>query len=817
MKPTPLPETLGRVQRRFALSRTPDAVGLDHVRVTQAEGDAWALDLYFVPADRSLPDKASVPAGLTAANLRIYPEAEGSSALPRVERIDSDGDGTRLRALVRVPGRGNGSGTGEPPRFTLELVGVPGVDWLFSSASFALADTPADDVRLHPLPSEEIPVPSGPHISYLAKDYDTFRKLMLDHLSLAAPHWRERNAADVGTMLVELMAYAADYLSYHQDAVATEAYLGTARRRTSLRRHARLLDYTVSEGCNASVLVQLRLEDHSPSLLLPAGSQLTTGGGVDAVCIETGSREQEQIMSRRPQVFETLHPATLYPEHNEIPFYTWGATEYALPAGATRATLREGGRGLKLAPGDLLVFEELAAEGEDTGDLQVYRHAVRLTAVQPRVDPLGGNLPGATEPGPVAVLEIAWGSADALPRPLRVVDAHGLRSRRAARALGNVVLADHGMTVAEELPPVPARGEFRPRLRLGPVTWTVPRDPAAPPRTLAAEWHRDPERLLPVVSVQGTGGEWRVRRDLLASDRFARDFVLEAEEDGSAALRFGDGRLGRRPTAGARLVARYRVGNGRPGNVGREVVGHLVLDPLRYAEFAGRVQRVWNPIAASGGMDAESADSIRLTAPHALRAQERCITGDDYRAVAERYPDVRQATAFLRWTGSWRTARVHVQRRGGRPVSPGFLESVQRFLERFRPIGYDVQVLGPRFVPLDVVLAVRVAPGHVRAMVERALLERFSEAELPGARPGFFHPDGWGFGQSAYLSPVVAAAMEVPGVAAVEARRFTRWRSAGGDEVAEEVRAGPTEIVQCRNDARAPQEGRISFRMEGGA
>jgi hypothetical protein len=43
--------------------------------------------------------------------------------------------------------------------------------------------------------------------------------------------------------LVETLAYVGDHLSYTQDAVATEAYLGTARRRTSLRRHARLLDY----------------------------------------------------------------------------------------------------------------------------------------------------------------------------------------------------------------------------------------------------------------------------------------------------------------------------------------------------------------------------------------------------------------------------------------------------------------------------------------------------------------------------------------------------------------------------------------------
>ena len=54
---------------------------------------------------------------------------------------------------------------------------------------------------------------------------------MLDRLALLVPDWRERSPADLGVTLVELLAYVGDHLSYHQDAVATEAYLRTARRR----------------------------------------------------------------------------------------------------------------------------------------------------------------------------------------------------------------------------------------------------------------------------------------------------------------------------------------------------------------------------------------------------------------------------------------------------------------------------------------------------------------------------------------------------------------------------------------------------------
>src|SRR5262249_5701315 len=88
-------------------------------------------------------------------------------------------------------------------------------------------------------------------INYLAKDNESFRQLILDRLAVIMPQWMETHAPDLGITLVQLLAYAGDYLSYYQDAVATEAYLGTARERISVRRHARLVDYQMHDGCNA--------------------------------------------------------------------------------------------------------------------------------------------------------------------------------------------------------------------------------------------------------------------------------------------------------------------------------------------------------------------------------------------------------------------------------------------------------------------------------------------------------------------------------------------------------------------------------------
>src|SRR5262249_6459148 len=112
------------------------------------------------------------------------------------------------------------------------------------------------------------PIRPRPTIDYLAKDYDSFRQLMLDRLAVLVPGWTERHVPDLMLTLVELLAYEGDRLSYLQDAVATEAYLHTARQRISVRRHARLVDYFLQEGCNARAWVFVQAEQDTAPIAL---------------------------------------------------------------------------------------------------------------------------------------------------------------------------------------------------------------------------------------------------------------------------------------------------------------------------------------------------------------------------------------------------------------------------------------------------------------------------------------------------------------------------------------------------------------------
>src|SRR5687768_1421799 len=160
-------------------------------------------------------------------------------------------------------------------------------------------------------------VKAKPQIDYLAKDYASFRRLMLDRLAALVPDWRERHAADLGITLVELLAYVGDHLSYEQDAVATEAYLGTCRRRVSARRHARLVVYFINDGSNARTWVQIEV---GGDIVLPAKTPLATRLPGQGVAIREENRE---LLKKANAVFETVREIGLFSLHNTMLFYTW--------------------------------------------------------------------------------------------------------------------------------------------------------------------------------------------------------------------------------------------------------------------------------------------------------------------------------------------------------------------------------------------------------------------------------------------------------------------------------------------------------------
>lgn len=731
---------------------------------------------------------------------------------------------------------------------------------------------------------------SEPEINYLAKDYGSFRQLILDRLALLIPDWRERHVPDIGIALVEVLAYAGDYLSYYQDAVGTEAYLDTARQRISVRRHARLVDYFMHEGCNARAWVHLRTE--TDETLDPKNFYFITNcaqlADIDGNIVSEETLRKMNVPAGCYDVFEPVLEDTpksvqLYAAHNEINFYAWQNAECCLPSGATAATLldkwiqsvpapeveqapqnqqirqkqqaqerpetsdeseRWRRRALHLKVGDVLIFEEVFGPktGDDADANPKHRCAVRLTKVERSEDPLTKT----------PLVEIEWAEEDALPfslclsarLPAIVKERDCDLVENVSVARGNVVLVDYGKTVGEdiggEVPVAETIGEclcedgtpeftsvpgkFRFVLKNTPLTFTQKISPNLPASLCLAQ---DPRTALPSIALAGKPArlsktskpqdakwQWSPKFDLLNSDADEQSFVVEIDNDGRAHVRFGDGESGQMPAAGTTFAAIYRVGNGVSGNVGAETIKYLVTR----TGGSGLAIKPRNPMPAQGGKPAEPVSEVKMFAPGAFRKNlERAITAEDYATLAGRNEQVQRAAGRLRWTGSWLEARVDIDPLGAERLSGDLRLESKKYLYPYRRIGHDLAVVAASYVPLDINLAVCVAPNYLRSHVEAALREALSNRVLVNGRRGFFHPDNLSFGDGVYLSALVAAAQSVEGVTSVSVTKLQRFFERANNEIANGVLPIQlNEIAQLDNDPNFPERGRLTLKLQGG-
>ncbi|MFE7385385.1 putative baseplate assembly protein [Streptomyces zhihengii] len=446
----------GDVRRGGGRRGAVRGAGLGGVDAVEAGDDGLTLTVTFLgKAPHGLgPENIRIDGGRRVSGIAAVEVAVEREEDPELDdrllvTLDRTGDGGPYRLSVVDTDPYGRPGT-EP---------WPGFDQRYFSAPFVFAsERPAAFDPGGPRPAPASVPPPSPLTDYTPRDYESVRRLILDRLALTTPGWTERNPADLGVTLVELLAYTADRISYQQDAVATEAYLDTARRRVSVRRHVRLIDYPMHDGVNARAFVTVEV---ARELTLVPGT--FRFAAVDVARL--GPRDRPEIgaviddgdlavLGERGtvEVFEPVaadDPLVLRPAHNTIRFWTWGGEVCALPAGAVSATLRDewadeecDRRSLELAPGDLLVIEEVRGPRSGTpGDADpAHRRAVRLTSVTPGVDRLCGQ----------PVLEVTWAREDAPDFRVCLTARAGLDCEPVedvSVVRGNVALVDHGRSL----------------------------------------------------------------------------------------------------------------------------------------------------------------------------------------------------------------------------------------------------------------------------------------------------------------------------------------------------------------------------------
>lgn len=260
----------------------------------------------------------------------------------------------------------------------------------------------------------------------------------------------------------------------------------------------------------------------------------------------------------------------------------------------------------------------------------------------------------------------------------------------------------------------------------------------------------DPASLVLVVLRDGddTPEPCIQKEDLYESSVNDLDYTLNGN---SGEIRFGDGRRGRIPGVGERVVAlSYRAGGGAAGNI---EAGAIKDPPLGTVPL----DSVINPRPATGGTDEESLNSLLERAPRVLRGDARAVTKDDYRRFAEEIPGVGRAIVLPQYLQSHRglkipgavtvvvipaTPRDPVAGEVGEPrfePTQDLLKAVARRLDDCRPVGTEVEVVAPRLHSLDLWVEVSPAAGIsdvlAQQLSKRALEHYFRPVEEPQLLP----------------------------------------------------------------------------------
>lgn len=517
----------------------------------------------------------------------------------------------------------------------------PSLDRERSQARFSFKAGCPSEFDCHQVDPCQPPPRDEPDLDYLAKDYQSFRRLLLDLIAVRNPNWQERLPADFSIALVEMLAYVGDYLSYLQDAgPSTESFFDTCRQRVSMQRHARLIDYAMHQGRNAATFVQFDLKPKPAAdnrgRVVPAGTKLCTriarpligeGSPPDALLPATADFDADPALEGAT-VFETTALITASSDNNLLFLHTFGDVDCCLGQGARQAYLYGiNGNTIirpKLSRGDYLLLEEVRnPRTGSSSDVDPYRRAiVRLEAIDEKYEdkafsdmlsptgeliPRKNPTPQTSTPKPMPLLHVTWRAEDALKQPFCLTSetSQGFVDH-VTIVRGNVAPADHGCTVRRDSLPI-QRGTGRwplATLQLpdGDLTWQAGHSDQplfADGRPVLGRFDLDaPAReAVPAVHLRialhgGSGRYWSAVPHLGDSDAYDRHFVAETDDSGFTTLRFGDNDYGRDPTnaygrdppesEAVTATAFYRIGSGRKGNISAGALVHAVKPDLSF-------------------------------------------------------------------------------------------------------------------------------------------------------------------------------------------------------------------------------------------
>jgi predicted phage baseplate assembly protein len=272
-------------------------------------------------------------------------------------------------------------------------------------------------------------------------------------------------------------------------------------------------------------------------------------------------------------------------------------------------------------------------------------------------------------------------------------------------------------------------------------------------------------RSSPELQVRVDGILWQQVENLFYSQPSDTVYTTSVDENDYLTIRFGMGDRGAVVPAGAQVKASYRIGLGSGGNVGADTL-------TVFLSAVPQVKTITNPFNAAGGTDPETTEEAKISGPGSVIAQDRAVTLQDYELLAKGFPGVGKAKARVGLRGGYKVVQVFIA-----PENPGVIpppspsgelkDGLKQQLEARQPVNRmaGVDVLDPKYVPVDISVDVYVKAQAVAAQVEK---------DVRSALAGLLSFARQNFGQALRVGEVFSVLYPIEGVAYILLKRLAR-------------------------------------------
>lgn len=122
---------------------------------------------------------------------------------------------------------------------------------------------------------------TNPWLNPLQRSYNQIRAKLIDNLKLRVPEITDFSEGNIFIIMIGIFSAIAEVLHYYIDNMASETFFVTARRYSSVKKHAGLVDYHIRCAIPSQVDVLLSLTNGNPStrtIIIPAGIEFISAG-----------------------------------------------------------------------------------------------------------------------------------------------------------------------------------------------------------------------------------------------------------------------------------------------------------------------------------------------------------------------------------------------------------------------------------------------------------------------------------------------------------------------------------------------------------